>query len=114
VNENSKLLFKWSLLLFSLFSSKDIEQALRKFCHPPKIHYGKWGWQNQTRTQRKSPVGIGDQKPFQQIEPEIVPFLKEHFQGFEFIHLIRHPFPVVRSATFFPADELLWKNMPEE
>jgi hypothetical protein len=57
---------------------------------------------------------IGDQKPFQQIAPEIVPFLKEHFPGLKFIHLIRHPFPVVRSAKLFPADDLLWKNMPEE
>lgn len=57
---------------------------------------------------------IGDQKPFQQIDPEIVPFLKEHFPDFKFIHLIRHPFPVVRSAKRFPAEDLLWKHKPEE
>ena len=56
---------------------------------------------------------IGDQKPFQQIDPEIVPFLKEHFPGAKFIHLIRHPFPVVKSAKIFPADDLLWKKMSE-
>ncbi|RKZ50454.1 MAG: hypothetical protein DRR00_15160 [Candidatus Parabeggiatoa sp. nov. 3] len=56
---------------------------------------------------------IGDQKPFQQIDPEIVPFSKEHFPGFKFIHLIRHPFPVIRSAKVIPVDDLLWKNMSE-
>jgi hypothetical protein len=56
---------------------------------------------------------IGDQKPFQQIDPEIVPFSKEHFPGFKFIHLIRHPFPVIRSAKIIPVDDLLWKNMSE-
>ena len=55
---------------------------------------------------------IGDQKPFQQIDPEIVPFLKEHFPGNRFIHLIRHPFPVVRSSKVFIGD--LWKGMTEE
>lgn len=57
---------------------------------------------------------IGDQKPFQQIDPELMPFSKEHFPGFKFIHLIRHPFPVVRSAKIAPFDDLLWKGMSEE
>lgn len=57
---------------------------------------------------------IGDQKPFQQIDPEIVPFSKKHFPGFKFIHLIRHPFPVVRSAKIIPVDDLLWKGMSEK
>jgi len=56
---------------------------------------------------------IGDQKPFQQIDPEIVPFSKAHFPGFKFIHLIRHPFPVIRSAKIASFDDLLWKNMSE-
>ncbi len=52
---------------------------------------------------------IGDQKPFQQIDPEIVPFIKENFQDAKFIHLIRHPFPVVRSSQVFIGQ--LWKGM---
>ncbi|RKZ49168.1 MAG: hypothetical protein DRR16_32140 [Candidatus Parabeggiatoa sp. nov. 3] len=57
---------------------------------------------------------IGDQKPFQQIDPEIVPFIKAHFPCTRFVHLVRHPFPVVRSAKLFPTDDLVWKTMPEE
>jgi hypothetical protein len=52
---------------------------------------------------------IGDQKPFQQIDPEIVPFIKENFPDAKFIHLIRHPFPVVRSSQVFIGE--LWKGM---
>lgn len=55
---------------------------------------------------------IGDKKPFQQIDPEIMPFLKTHFPDSKFIHLIRHPFPVVRSSKVFIGD--LWKGMTEE
>ncbi len=64
--------------------------------------------------QKENLLWIGDQKPFQQIDPEIVPFSKEHFPDFKFIHLIRHPFPVVKSAKNFPADDLLWKSMSEK
>ncbi len=52
---------------------------------------------------------IGDQKPFQQIDPEIVPFIKENFPDAKFIHLIRHPFPVVKSSQVFIGQ--LWKGM---
>jgi hypothetical protein len=52
---------------------------------------------------------IGDQKPFQQIDPELMPFIKENFPGAKFIHLIRHPFPVVRSSQVFVGQ--LWKGM---
>lgn len=44
---------------------------------------------------------MGDQKPFQQIDPEIVPFIQQHFPQTHYIHLIRHPFPVVRSSKLF-------------
>ncbi len=63
---------------------------------------------------KKNLLWIGDQKPFQQIDPEIVSFSKEHFPGFKFIHLIRHPFPVIKSAKIFPTDDLLWKSMSEK
>ncbi len=54
---------------------------------------------------------IGDQKPFQQIDPEILPFIKTHFPNSRFIHLIRHPFPTVQSSKVFIGD--LWKGMTE-
>jgi hypothetical protein len=57
---------------------------------------------------------IGDQKPFQQIDPEIIPFIKTHFPCTRFVHLVRHPFPVVRSAKLFPSEDLVWKTMPED
>jgi hypothetical protein len=44
---------------------------------------------------------IGDQKPFQQIDPSILPFIQEHFPGSKFIHLVRHPAAVASSAKRF-------------
>lgn len=61
---------------------------------------------------KKSLFWIGDQKPFQQIDPEIMPFIKENFSGAKFIHLIRHPFPVVKSSQVFIGQ--LWKGMSAE
>jgi hypothetical protein len=55
---------------------------------------------------------IGDQKPFQQIDPELMPFIKQHFPGAKFIHLIRHPFPVVKSSQVFVGQ--LWQGMSAE
>ncbi|EDN66756.1 Sulfotransferase [Beggiatoa sp. PS] len=55
---------------------------------------------------------IGDQKPFQQIDPKLMPFIKENFPGAKFLHLIRHPFPVVKSSQVFVGQ--LWKGMSDE
>jgi len=52
---------------------------------------------------------IGDQKPFQHIDPELMPFIKANFPDAKFIHLIRHPFPVVKSSQVFVGQ--LWKGM---
>jgi len=60
---------------------------------------------------KKDLLWIGDQKPFQQIDPEIIPFIKEHFPNARFLHLIRHPFPVVQSSKVFVGD--LWKGMSD-
>jgi hypothetical protein len=56
---------------------------------------------------------VGDQKPFQQIDPDIVPFIKTNFPGFKFLHLIRHPAPVIRSSKVFKGG-VLWKGMSED
>ncbi|OQW92651.1 MAG: hypothetical protein BWK78_01025 [Thiotrichaceae bacterium IS1] len=56
---------------------------------------------------------IGDQKPFQQIDPELMPFIKANFPDAKYLHLIRHPFPVVRSSKVFKAG-VLWKGMTED
>jgi hypothetical protein len=71
------------------------------------------GFLNLKPMQKEKVLWIGDQKPFQQIDPEIVPFLKEHFPDAKYVHLVRHPFPVVKSARVFFGDDLLWKGMPE-
>lgn len=59
---------------------------------------------------------IGDQKPFQQIDPDILPFIKANFPGAKFLHLIRHPFPVIRSSKVFVEAKAgeLWKGMTED
>ncbi len=64
-------------------------------------------------TRKDNLLWIGDQKPFQQIDPEIVPFIKQHFPGFKFLHLIRHPFPVIQSSKVFEAG-VLWKGMNQQ
>lgn len=56
---------------------------------------------------------VGDQKPFQQVDPEILPFIKANFPGFRFLHLIRHPAPVIRSSKVFKGG-VLWKGMSED
>jgi len=60
--------------------------------------------------QKEPLLWIGDQKPFQQIDPDILPFIKTHFPDTKFLHLIRHPFPVIESSRVFKAGEL-WKGM---
>jgi hypothetical protein len=56
---------------------------------------------------------LGDQKPFQQCDPELLPFILESFPGARFLHLVRHPFPVVHSCATFKGGDL-WKGMGYE
>jgi hypothetical protein len=59
---------------------------------------------------------IGDQKPYQNIDPEVLPFILEHFPNAKFIHLVRHPFEVISSSMKFMKDgSFLWKGKkPDE
>ncbi|MFW5983499.1 MAG: sulfotransferase family protein [bacterium] len=59
---------------------------------------------------------IGDQKPFQNIAPELMPFIVEHFPDAKFIHLVRHPFSVVQSSKNFAGGTggYIWSGMTEE
>ena len=40
---------------------------------------------------------LGDKKPVQQCDPEIRPFLQQHFANARYLHIIRHPIAVVAS-----------------
>jgi hypothetical protein len=40
---------------------------------------------------------LGDKKPVQQCDPEISPFLRRHFPGARYIHMVRNPRAVVPS-----------------
>lgn len=44
---------------------------------------------------------IGDKKPFQHTDPQLVAFILEHFPDAHFLHIVRHPFAVAMSSTRF-------------
>ncbi len=52
--------------------------------------------------QRKSELcWIGDKKPFQHTDPQLVAFILEHFPDAHFVHIVRHPFAVAMSSARF-------------
>lgn len=73
----------------------------------------KDGVKGQPPMQKDNLLWIGDQKPFQQIDPDLLPFIKANFPDAKYLHLIRHPFPVVRSSKVFKAG-VLWQGMTED
>jgi hypothetical protein len=46
---------------------------------------------------------IGDKKPFQHADPQLVTFMLEHFPDAHFLHIVRHPFSVALSSDRFNA-----------
>ena len=44
---------------------------------------------------------VGDKKPMQHTDPELLRFLLQHFPGAHFLHIVRHPFEVVASSDRF-------------
>lgn len=44
---------------------------------------------------------IGDKKPFQHTDPQLVAFILEHFPDAHFLHIARHPFVVAMSSARF-------------
>ncbi len=44
---------------------------------------------------------IGDKKPFQHGDPQLVTFILEHFPDAHFVHIVRHPFAVALSSARF-------------
>jgi hypothetical protein len=59
---------------------------------------------------------IGDKKPVQQADPDILSFIRQHFPAAKFVHIIRHPRAVVSSMlaggrTWAKVD--YWTGSPE-
>lgn len=52
---------------------------------------------------------IGDKKPFQYADPVLVQYISDIFPVCKFIHLVRHPFAVARSAKDFGS--YIWDKM---
>src|SRR5580698_3592706 len=52
--------------------------------------------------QRKTDLRwIGDKKPMQHTDPELLKFILQHFPDAHFLHIVRHPFEVVASSDRF-------------
>ena len=54
---------------------------------------------------------IGDKKPVQQCDPQLMPFLIEHFPDARLIHIVRHPWAV--TASMESAAENWDKGVPD-
>jgi hypothetical protein len=59
---------------------------------------------------------IGDKKPMQHTDAELLKFLLEHFPDARFLHIVRHPFDVVASSDRFnrTADGDFWLGLSSE
>jgi hypothetical protein len=44
---------------------------------------------------------IGDKKPFQHTDPELLAFINQNLPEAHFLHIVRHPFAVVMSSSRF-------------
>jgi hypothetical protein len=59
---------------------------------------------------------LGDKKPFQHTDPQLVPFILENFPDALFLHIVRHPCAVTASSDHFNQhDGDFWQGLsPEE
>lgn len=104
------------------FSLEAAEHILSKDCTVQENFYNfqtylmKVGFISVPPMEKKNLKYIGDQKPYQNIDPDVLPFILEHFPDARFIHLVRHPFEVISSSMKFMKDgSFLWKGKtPEE
>jgi Sulfotransferase family len=73
----------------------------------------KSGFLRQEPSQKTNLRYIGDQKPYQHGDPDLVPFILDIFPKAKFLHLIRHPFEVIRSSQEFldGTGGYIWKGM---
>ena len=56
---------------------------------------------------------VGDKKPFQYTDPQLIDFILSMFSEAYFIHLVRHPFAVACSVECFNKTDAgdFWKNL---
>jgi hypothetical protein len=59
---------------------------------------------------------VGDKKPMQHTDPDLLAFLHAHFPDARFLHIVRHPFAVVDSSDRFnqTADGDFWLGLSRE
>jgi hypothetical protein len=59
---------------------------------------------------------MGDKKPFQQTDPQLLPYLQRHFPDAKFLHIVRHPAAVVASSDKFNStgDGDFWQGLTAE
>lgn len=80
-------------------------------------HMMKDGFNSIDPMNKKDVTCFGDQKMFQHADPDVMPFILKNFAEPKFIHLIRHPYHVVRSSLKFAeetgakSDDNIWRNM---
>ena len=56
---------------------------------------------------------IGDQKPFQNIDPKVVRFTNQHLPRTSYIHIVRHPKNVIKSCMNFGKQKdggVMWRG----
>jgi sulfotransferase family protein len=58
----------------------------------------------------KSPSWLGDKKPVQQSDPQLRPFLRQHFPQARYLHIVRDPAAVVASKLKAARQ---WKTVPD-
>lgn len=102
-----------SLRLASQTLNKDssVEENFTRF----QTHLMATGFLKMPPTHKKDLAYIGDQKPYQNVDPDILPFVMANFKRPKFIHILRHPFEVVESSMKFMGGTGIWEKMsPEE
>jgi len=59
---------------------------------------------------------VGDKKPMQHTDPELLKFVLQHFPEAHFLHIVRHPFEVVASSGRFnrTAHGDFWLELSQE
>jgi hypothetical protein len=80
-----------------------VEEHLRKLATPKSpANQIKW---------------VGDKKPVQQADPEMRPFILQHFPDARYLHIVRHPRAVIASkleaVKNWPVVPEFWKKSPE-
>lgn len=77
--------------------SRPIHENFERF----QTHLMRQGFLKQKGVDKSDLVYLGDQKPYQNIDPELVPFILEHVRSPKFLHILRHPYEVVSSSMKF-------------